>query len=297
MLPEWYNEYKDFVESTITHKLNTYFSKKWDSNIHSDFIEIIKYALVWWKKLRAILALETYLSIANKSLNQINIDDDICNFIVALECVHAYSLIHDDLPAMDNDELRRWIPTVWKKYGEYNAILAWDLLNTFTFELLSDIKNPLLSQKCTRLISTSVWHYWMIGGQVEDLYFEKNIHNLNISTLENIHHKKTWALISASIIGGAILSEKSFDYEEMKEFWKNIWLAFQIRDDILDEIGTVEETGKSIWWEKKGFVYFLWLEKSEKLLEQILQKSKATAKKFNSEKINFLVDYIGSRKK
>lgn len=297
MLPEWYNRYKDFIELSIENKIQKYFSQKWDSKVHTEFIDILRYALAWWKKIRAILALETYLSFSRKKLENISQEDDICNFLVALECIHAYSLIHDDLPAMDNDELRRWIPTVWKKFWEYNGILAWDLLNTFTFELLSDIKNPILSQKLVKLIATSVWHYGMIGWQVEDLYFESHSYELALDILKNIHNKKTWALIKASILWWAILSEKEVNIDILTSFWLWVWLAFQIQDDLLDVLGTVEETGKSIWWEKKGFVHFLWVEKTKKYLNILIKDLQEKAQIFSSEKIDFLVEYVGKRKK
>jgi len=140
-----------------------------------DFKEVISYGFSGGKKLRWILALEFYLSLTWKDISDIKIDDDIIKICIALESVHAFSLLHDDLPCMDNDELRRGELTVWKKYGEHNGVLAWDMLNTFCFEIISDIKDAKISQKISKLISHSVWFYGMVWGQIEDIYFENNI--------------------------------------------------------------------------------------------------------------------------
>ncbi len=93
------------------------------------------------KKIRAIFALEFYLVLSWKKISEIWNNDDIIKFCLALEFVHAYSLVHDDLPCIDNDDIRRSEPTVWKKFSENDAVLVWDLLNTLSFELLSDISS------------------------------------------------------------------------------------------------------------------------------------------------------------
>jgi len=116
MLPTWYNEYRNFIDSIAC----------------DEFKDAIKYSVKWWKKLRAILALEFYLVLQNKSLSEVmgeidfknNTIPDILRLCLAIEFVHAYSLVHDDLPCMDNDILRRWQATVWKKYWEYHSKLT-----------------------------------------------------------------------------------------------------------------------------------------------------------------------------
>lgn len=296
MLPNWYNDYKNFIENWINNYMKNYFNQKkyWTS------LEKIKeatfYAVTWWKRIRAILSLEFYLILSWKKLKDIKIDDDIVKFCISLEIIHTYSLIHDDLPAMDNDNYRRWKLTVWKKFWEANGVLVWDLLNTLSFEILSEITQEKIWLKLVKLLSNSTWFYWMIGWQVEDLYFEKNFSKLDLDKLIKLHNKKTWALIISSVLGWILLSWKNIE-EKYENYAKNIWLAFQIKDDILDVEWSFEETGKSVWWEQKWFVYFLGLKKSKEYLDNLINESLEKIKTLKSEKLEFLTKYIGERKK
>jgi len=296
MLPIWYSDYKTFIDISINTYLNHYFTNKvsiwWEK-----FKEIILYATKWWKRIRSILALEMYLVFSNTSLSDLTINDDIVKFIISIECMHSYSLIHDDLPCMDNDEFRRWELTTWKKYGEYQAILAGDLLNTLSFEILSEINNNEHAIKLVKLLSFNTWLYWMIWWQVDDMYFEERIDNLNYDTLLKLHNNKTWALIKTSIIWALILSNNSDKIDLYSQFWEKIWLAFQIKDDILDVEWSLMQTGKSTGWEKKWFVYFMWIEKTKKELEALIHYCLDSAKELNSEKLEFIVRYIWERKR
>lgn len=114
-LPSWYGDYKNLIESSISKYLDSYLSIPLTHPLE-DFKGIIKYAFSGGKKLRAILALEYYLCLSGKNIEDIKPESDIMRVCIALEAVHAYSLVHDDLPCMDNDELRRGEPTVWKKF-------------------------------------------------------------------------------------------------------------------------------------------------------------------------------------
>jgi geranylgeranyl pyrophosphate synthase len=195
---------------------------------------------------------------------------------------------------MDNDEYRRGELTVWKKFWEDTAILVWDFLNSLSFELLAEIWNIEL----IKYFWKSVWIKWMIWGQVLDLYYEKNFKNLNLEQLIEIHNKKTWALIEFSIVWAIILAwYKEENLKEYKNFAQEIWFLFQIKDDLLDIEWTFQETWKSVWWEKKWFVYFLWLEKTKKFSENIIMELRNMQKKLNSKKIDFLINYIKNRKK
>ena len=296
MLPNWYNEYKKFIENSIMDYLKNYLDNKTSSALEN-FKWIIFYSVLWWKRIRSILALEFFLIFSKKKFKQIKQNDDIIKFCIALEIIHSYSLIHDDMPCIDNDSYRRWELTVWKKYWENNALLVWDLLNSIAFEILSEIKDPILAKELTNLVSRSVWFYWALGWQVEDTYFEKNIEELDRNILKKLHNKKTWALIKASILWWIILWWKTKNLDDYEKFAKNIWLAFQIKDDILDVEWTKEETGKSVWWEKKWFVYFLWIKKSKKELDKIIEESLDLIKAIKSEKLNFITNYIKDRKK
>lgn len=302
MLPNWFNDYMNFIEENIEKYIFNYLNSNTSKPLE-DFKDVILYSLEWWKKIRAILALEFFLVLSWKKLSDIKSEieewelPDILKFCIAIECIHAYSLIHDDLPCMDNDTLRRWKPTVWSKYWEYRWVLVWDLLNSLSFEILSEISDPWLSQKLTKLLSHSVWFFGMLWWQVEDLYFEKEFRELDINILEWLHNKKTWALIKTSIIWWIILSWKNDLIESYEAFWEKLGLAFQVKDDLLDIEWTIEETGKSVWWENKGYVYFLWTWKSKEKLSNLISECRELSKNLSSKKIDFIVDYIENRKK
>jgi geranylgeranyl diphosphate synthase type II len=262
------------------------------------------YSIQWWKKIRSILAIEFYLTFINGTFVDINENDDIIKLCIAIELLHSYSLIHDDLPCIDNDEYRRWNLTTWKKYWEANAILIWDLLNSLAFEILSNIKN---NSSISFYISQAVWLKWMMWGQILDLFYKKNPKKLTLKNLIETHNKKTWALIEASIIWWLLIAENKVDFikdektnylKRFLDFWQKIGLAFQIKDDLLDVEWTFEETGKSVGsGEDKGFVYFLWIEKTRKYLDDLIIECKKIIKELKSEKLDFLVDYIWYRKK
>jgi geranylgeranyl diphosphate synthase type II len=298
MLPSWYTDYKNLIENWIIRYLDKYFENKILSKPLNIFKNSIYYSVKWGKKIRAVLALEFYLILTWKKIDEIKIDDDIIKFCIALEVVHVYSLIHDDLPAMDNDIYRRWELTTWKKYWEANWILAWDMLNTLWFEILSELKDKEKSIMLIKMLANSIWFFWMVWWQVEDLYFENNFWELDLEKLSSFHKRKTWALIKASILGGIILSWKNELVDDFEKYAENIWLAFQIKDDILDVTWNFEETWKSVWWEKKWYIHFLWLEKSKAILNELTDKSIKILKSLeNDEKLIFLTKYICERKK
>ena len=296
MLPNWYSEYKNLIETSIDTYLENYFSDN-TSKVLEELKEIVFYGTRWGKKIRSILALEFYLSFTNQNLEDIQVSDDIMKFCIALEIVHAFSLIHDDLPCMDDDTLRRWELTVWKKYWEANAVLAWDLLSALSFEVTSEISEPVISQKITRLLSHAVWFYGMVWWQVEDIYFEEHESRLTKELLEKLHNKKTWALIEASVLWGILLARKDSQIENYSDFGKKLGLAFQIKDDLLDEEGTAEEVGKSVWGEQKWFVHFVWLEPAKQDLKNLISNCLESIKSLDSEKLNFIVHYVGERRK
>ncbi|MBN8554333.1 MAG: polyprenyl synthetase family protein [Deltaproteobacteria bacterium] len=186
---------------------------------------------------------------------------------MALEMVHTYSLIHDDLPAMDDDDLRRGKPTNHKVYGEATAILAGDGLLTSAFEVLSKAGgeiNPKIRLKWVRELSEAAGMEGMVLGQFLDMRM-KSLPSLE--DLENLHRKKTGALLAASVVMGAQAAEAGeSEILALREFAYDMGLAFQIRDDVLDVIGG-EEMGKPIKSdernEKVTYVSLLGLEKAE----------------------------------
>lgn len=159
----------------------------------------------------------------------------------ALECIHTFSLIHDDLPAMDNDDLRRGVPTNHKIFGEGMAILAGDGLLSTAFEILSEYKNT----EILRDIAAATGPEGMVGGQVFDLKAEGK--KLEEKDLEKIHRHKTGRLIQVSVTSGAKIGRAgAAQLEGLKIYGEKIGLAFQIADDLLNVEGDARQTGKSV---------------------------------------------------
>ncbi|MDQ7008758.1 MAG: polyprenyl synthetase family protein [Candidatus Gracilibacteria bacterium] len=300
MLPIWYKQYKNYIEENIEIYLNKYFEKNNNnSNALKNFEEVIRYSVLGGKKIRAILALEFYLILTNKKLEELDSSSDIIKVCLSLEFIHTYSLLQDDMPCMDNDILRRGKPTVWSKYGEYNAMLASDVLNTLSYEILSEIEDKDIAIEMTKTLSKSTGFYGMIGGQIEDLYFEENPELLTKQDLLSLHRKKTGKLITSSVQMGIIMSGNTKHLNTFSSFGEKLGLAFQIKDDILDVEGTVAETGKSVGQgnnEKKGFIFFEGLQKSKQSLNNLITSCSEISKPLKSDKLEFIIDYVGSRK-
>lgn len=295
-MPEWFLEDIKFMNYAVTSYLDTYFSEN-KNEVLWDFSEAVYYSTRWWKRIRAVLALEFYMHFSWKTLEEITIDDDIVKVCVAIECLHSYSLVHDDLPCMDNDLYRRGELTTWNKYSEHDAILVWDLLNSFAFETLASLKDKKTWFELLAMFWRAVWFYWMVWGQVLDLFYEKPPSNITLEKLIETHNRKTWALITFSILSWIMLSWYKWELDKYVHFWQHVWLAFQVKDDILDKVWTFEETGKSVWNEQKWFVELIWIEKSEKYLKQLIKESLEIIDPLKSEHIEFLVRFISKRKR
>lgn len=223
------------------------------------------------KRLRALLTLASgELCLANP--------ETLIPIASAIECIHAYSLIHDDLPAMDDDEYRRGKLTCHKAYDEATAILAGDALLTYSFDLLSHIE-ALSTEKRLEIIqlySIAAGTFGMVGGQYIDLDSENKM--ISLHELETIHRKKTGALIKAAILAGAIAGDTDADtYDRLSVYADNIGLAFQIKDDILDVTGTQEELGKmpgsDALQDKSTYISLLGLEASIEKLNALTEEA------------------------
>ncbi len=165
----------------------------------------------------------------------------------AIELVHTYSLIHDDLPAMDDDDLRRGMPTNHKKFGEATAILAGDALLTQAFEILArDVQPPAVAAACCFELASAAGAEGMVGGQQADL--EAETHPIRtIVQLEAIHRRKTGRLLSAALLmGGRIASTSPQNLRSLQVYGDSIGLAFQITDDLLDVVGDAGKMGKGV---------------------------------------------------
>jgi len=164
----------------------------------------------------------------------------------AIEWLHSYSLVHDDLPAMDNDDLRRGKPTVHKKFDEATAILVGDGLQAAAFELLAreDSLAPLQRLQVIEVVATAVGFGGMVGGQALDMAAERQ--NIDADQLKRVHLQKTGALIRAAVLGGAICGgADEVSYQRLGRFADYIGLAFQITDDVLDVTRSSDELGKT----------------------------------------------------
>lgn len=224
----------------------------------------------------------------------------------AVEYIHTYSLIHDDLPAMDNDDLRRGKPTSHKKFGEAAAILAGDALLTESFNLLAGVDVPGdRIVKTVKLFSEYSGYKGMIAGQAEDTIEAGKWNTKNISLckkkLEFIHINKTSALIKASLLAGAVLAgAKNADLKLLEKYAHNIGLAFQIADDILDVYADKKLLGKNGSDKNNGKLTYLSLygkEKSENRAKALITEAKKAVAKFKTKKeiLEKLADYMIDR--
>ncbi len=170
----------------------------------------------------------------------------------ALEMVHTYSLIHDDLPAMDDDDLRRGRPTSHKQFGEAMAILAGDALLTLAFEVIAkDVKPPEVAAACCADLASAAGAVGMVGGQVADLEAEKsrqtNSAGPTVEQLEAIHRRKTGRLLTCGLVMGArIAGAGEATRNQLETYGKSVGLAFQIADDLLDVTGNQAKMGKGV---------------------------------------------------
>ncbi|MGA8875206.1 MAG: polyprenyl synthetase family protein [Candidatus Korobacteraceae bacterium] len=222
----------------------------------------------------------------------------------ALEMLHTYSLIHDDLPALDNDDLRRGLPTCHKAFGEATAILAGDALQTYAYEMLSRLQ---CSAEARVAIIGEIAHATgtiggMIGGQVMDLEAEHT--KADAQTLEYIHRSKTGALLTASVVTGGMYAEASeSQIVSLREFGQNIGLAFQIVDDVLDVTQTSEQLGKTAGkdtaTEKATYPALFGIEASLKKADELVAKADAALDSFGdaAATLRELAQFLVERKK
>lgn len=247
--------------------------------------------LLGGKRIRPILGLLAF-EISRNAKTKVSRRKALGN-LISLELIHASSLIHDDLPALDADELRRGKLTVWKKFGEANAILAGDALEVLAFEnLAKSSPRDLLPELITALAQASVG---MLDGQVRDLDERKA---RSLKHLLTTHSQKTGQLILAAVRMGAILAQAKPNTKKLLEdFAERLGLAFQIKDDLLDALGDERTLGKKVGKDvaKKGLVRILGIEKSQAWLETLTQESVLIARKLKSKKLEVLAEFVAVR--
>ena len=253
------------------------------------------------KRLRPFLLFAT-LELLNEDINK------GVKSAIALEMIHSYSLVHDDLPALDNDDYRRGKLTTHKVFGEAEGILIGDSLLTYAFYVLSQKNLELLSSEQIVNIISKTSEYaginGMIGGQMIDIQSENK--KIDLETLKYIHSHKTGKLIKLPIEIACIIANVEKDKREvLEEYADLIGLAFQVKDDILDVEGTFEDLGKPVGSDvdlhKATYPSILGMEESKKILNNTVEKAKQIIKnKFGDEKGKILIslaDFIKERNK
>lgn len=275
----------------IDKALEGFISK--EKNPQSRIYEAASYSLfAGGKRLRPILLSECFKMCGGKDVKS------VMPFACAMEMIHTYSLIHDDLPAMDNDDFRRGKPTNHKVFGEDIAILAGDALLNFAFETALSAKDVDAQSKLSAISVMAASSGWdgMIGGQVVDLESEDK--RISLDELKYIHKLKTGALISASCTMGAVLAgadeEKLF---KIKEYAENLGIAFQIQDDILDVTADEKELGKPVGSDEKNgkstYVTLCGLEKAKEYAKEYTKKALDALDSFSENKfLKELTEYL-----
>lgn len=265
--------------------------------LYQQLFEAARYSLLGGgKRLRPILAITTTKMLAGDVQTALS---PACT----LEIVHTYSLIHDDLPCMDDDDFRRGQPTLHKKYSEGHAVLTGDYLLTYAFEVLATAPH-ISPEKKVKLIGTlakKIGSDGMIGGQVMDLAYEGK--KINLDTLRLLHRNKTGALITAAMeFGGILGNANETQMEHLRHFGENIGLAFQIVDDILDVTSSQIKHGKKVSSdlinEKSTYVKLLGLEQSQVYAQDLYNKAINSLKVFGDQAaiLIALADFIIHRK-
>jgi len=296
MLREYLEDKKKIVEGNLKELLGNY-----ENKYPEKLSEAMEYAVMnGGKRIRPILM---YMICDLFEKNNCKSYDKIKEIAAALEFIHCYSLVHDDLPAMDNDDYRRGKLTVHKKYNEAIGVLVGDVLLTEAFGIITNSKSLGAKNKIEIISKLSEYagFFGMVGGQFVDMESENK--KVEIDTLKYIHAHKTGKLLTAAIeLPMIALDVESTKKKKMVEYSELLGIAFQIKDDILDIEGNFEEIGKKsndIENDKTTYPSIFGLEESKRLLQEYLEKAKKIIfDEFEGNQLFLeLTDYFGNRKK
>lgn len=295
---EFQAEYQKRIEQ-IEHIIGGYLPK--EEGYQQTILKAVNYSvLAGGKRLRPMLMQETYRMFGGA-------ERVIEPFMAAIEMIHTYSLVHDDLPAMDNDEYRRGKETTWKVYGEAMGILAGDALLNLAFEIATqafdlDPANPAIG-RAMQILAKKAGIYGMVGGQVVDVESE-NTTDMTKDRLDFIYRLKTSALIESSMLIGAVLAGATEEEQKIiEQAAGKVGLAFQIQDDILDVTSTMEVLGKPIGSDEKNHkVTYVTYEGIEKAKDDVKALSTEAIKLVESlsgknEFLTELLSYLIARDK
>jgi len=281
------NKYIELVDK----KLDEYMPVQYPE----DIFKSMKYTVTLpGKRLRPTMCLETCRVMGG-------VVEDALPTACAIEMLHAQSLIHDDLPCMDNDDFRRGKPSNHKVFGEAIAVLAGDALLSFAPQLIIEKSKNLSSDTLIKVLhefTTTAGAYKLIAGQVADIESEKgNIKGDKAETLEYIHTHKTADLFKLALKSGAIIAGATQEQiDEMDKFGQIYGIAFQIYDDIMDEIATFEELGKTIGKDKEAgkltYVSLYGLEEAKTRVRELVKQGHDIIDKYNSEIFSNMLDKL-----
>jgi len=286
LIQEYFKTRTDLLEKALDSYLSP--ATEYPHELH----ESMRYSVFsGGKRLRPILFFGTYeMLIGRKNINRL---ERLLPAACALELVHTASLIHDDLPSVDNSHERRGMPSNHIKFGTPTAILAGDALITKAIEILTELKNKTIAIQCIRIITKAMSTRGMIGGQAVDILSAKK--KININTLRYIHLKKTGALLQAAVEMACVIHDAEENVAiTLGNFALNIGLAYQIVDDILDEVGSFEVLGKEPGEDSRNnkatYPALIGLEKAKKTAEKLLRDSYNLIK--NMKNNDVLIEYV-----
>ena len=303
-------KFKNFQNTLLknSEEVDSFIKKNLPRNegLNKKLIQAIKYSILGsGKKIRSFLVIEVGKVISD--VNNLTFDKKKNNELIviasAIEAIHTYSLIHDDLPAMDNSDYRRGKKSTHKKFDEATAILAGDALQSWGFELISNPRNFKYRDKISQLVfelSKAIGFCGMVGGQQADIDFTHN--DLSEDNILWIQQKKTGSLLECCVtLGSIICNAKDDQIKKLQNFSRNLGLAFQIKDDLLDLNSNSKELGKPVHQDQSNetpnFVNYYGEVKSIQKMNDSLEKSIESLNIFGNHAKNLvlLADYIVKR--